>query len=454
MKESLIVELKTLFIQNKQAKILEICEFNVARASTDIELLYCMASAALMVGDTQKGFQFFDRLLNSVNQTKITRDVLLFLGITALQVAEFIDYFNAPNKGRIYESNVGYAKRMALETQNKELETMAVNFENRILKTSHGTAHIMPKSPEILQIEPTNHCNLGCTMCPRSTMSRKLGYMDIMLWEKIILEWSGGKNKLNGTHLVFNTPFTLQNLNGTIKMFYMGEPLLHPKFDSLIKIAKINGCRIGIQTNGVLLKKPEIRERLLKSGLDEISISLDGIDQSSYNNVRKGSNWSVIQNSIKQLSLERKRMGLLDDTAINISTILLDESNTINVDQVLSFLKPLGPYIDVIHAIELDRSYDPVYLNVVGELQKYVKQVASKIEPSKPFCEEPLKKLNILWDGTVTPCCHDIDGYLTLGDAKKTPIDDIWCSEKTMSLHIALLNHDTSRHPFCKTCKG
>lgn len=54
--------------------------------------------------------------------------------------------------------------------------------------------------PTVLMIENTNHCNAECVMCPRDTLSRKRGFMDFALFEKIIKEASSESHK-PATHL-------------------------------------------------------------------------------------------------------------------------------------------------------------------------------------------------------------------------------------------------------------
>ena len=40
--------------------------------------------------------------------------------------------------------------------------------------------------PKVIDIELTNHCDLNCRMCSRQLMTRKLGYMNINIFNKII----------------------------------------------------------------------------------------------------------------------------------------------------------------------------------------------------------------------------------------------------------------------------
>src|SRR3989344_5281753 len=73
--------------------------------------------------------------------------------------------------------------------------------------------------PRYIQIEPTNHCNQRCIMCPRNEPNFNVPYGDIsfdkylMILEKI-------------------PTITNIQLNG------LGEPFLHPQIFSMISEAK------------------------------------------------------------------------------------------------------------------------------------------------------------------------------------------------------------------------
>lgn len=457
MDSGILNNLVDLFRRNKHNEILTICELNKERHPNDIEFLYCAAMAALMSGNPQKGFSFFQELLNVYNifaaKSEMDRNVMLFVGVSALQMAEFSEYQQTENRSIIFDIGVSQAINIAQKAGHKQLEIMADKLGRRIKKTIGGEPYVIPKSPTVLQIEPTNQCNLKCTMCPRSSMTRERGFINISLLKDIIHGWSNKVVEHTGTHLVYNMPFKVVYPGGIIKCYFMGEPLLHPKFDLLIKVAKEAGCRIGIQTNGVLLHNSDIRSRLLKSSPDGFAISLDGIDGTVYDNIRKGSNWDRICQSIKCLYEERKEMGLESAMPIDVSTIVTEGTDE-NHGLALTFLDRIRPYINNINAITLTRSYNPFFFNQDGDIEQYEKKPCSSSPLNKPLCDEPLEKLNILWDGTVSPCCYDIDGQFILGDVNKNSIDDIWQSDQVKSLHHALMTHDIQDFPLCKACKG
>src|SRR3989337_2188137 len=119
--------------------------------------------------------------------------------------------------------------------------------------------------PIRFNIEPTNYCNLHCSMCPRE-LNRPFGYMDISLFHKVIDE-----SILYGKRLI-------------ITINKDGEPLLHPELPRMIKYAKDKKAayKINFYTNGILLTEEKSLD-LIKSGLDTIHISIDALTKETYN---------------------------------------------------------------------------------------------------------------------------------------------------------------------------
>jgi radical SAM protein with 4Fe4S-binding SPASM domain len=70
-----------------------------------------------------------------------------------------------------------------------------------------------------------------------------------------------------------------------------------------------------------------------------------------------------------------------------------------------------------------------------------------------PLCPEILDKLNILWDGTVIPCCYDIDGTMRLGTVFDG-VDAVWRNDRSTALRTALFEQELNAYPVCAGCKG
>lgn len=115
--------------------------------------------------------------------------------------------------------------------------------------------YVLPDYPSQAQIEITNRCNLTCEMCPRDHFNLSREDMPFETFERIIARLGD---------------VTLLTLTG------WGEPLVHPQLFEMIAHGKRRGYTVKLTTNGTLLTS-DMQQRILSSGLDEITISLDSV---------------------------------------------------------------------------------------------------------------------------------------------------------------------------------
>jgi pyruvate-formate lyase-activating enzyme len=151
-----------------------------------------------------------------------------------------------------------------------------------------------------LLIEPTAQCNLDCpTVCGHSyprrrqpAFKRKTRFLPLDLFKQIV----------EG----------LDRPVGKICFYNYGEPLLHPDFFTMCEMirARCPSTHIVTSTNGTRLKEAAIRAGLLRSGLDEMIVSVDGATQSSYEAYRRGGRLDEILEGMRLLKEERDRAGL------------------------------------------------------------------------------------------------------------------------------------------------
>ena len=114
--------------------------------------------------------------------------------------------------------------------------------------------------PEKIYVELTTRCNLHCRMCVKYAAGSCIaeGDMPLELFKKLLPSLSHVRTLI---------------LNG------IGEPLLHPDLEEIIRLARarmpVDGV-IGFQSNGFLLD--ELRAlRLMQAGLGSICLSLDSL---------------------------------------------------------------------------------------------------------------------------------------------------------------------------------
>ncbi len=133
----------------------------------------------------------------------------------------------------------------------------------------HSSAPAGPsKAPELrlLAWEVTKACNLACKHC------RASAHKD---------PFPGELSTDEALRFVDSIP----QAGNPILIFTGGEPLMRPDIFQLVKRAKEQGLKCVMAPNGTLLDPNTVR-RLLDSGIERVSISLDGPDAMSHNELR------------------------------------------------------------------------------------------------------------------------------------------------------------------------
>ncbi len=253
-----------------------------------------------------------------------------------------------------------------------------------------------------IQFEVTNKCNLKCKMCPvNNGMKRKKGLMEFTLFKKIIDE----NPKID---------FAL--------MSNWGEPLLHPKIFEMLEYAKKRKIRTFITTNAVLLDNDEKMKKLLMTGVERITISLDGIGD-TYTKIR-GFDYNIIENRIKRLIELRDEFEF--ETKIDINMVVMPETE----EEVKRFYRKWEGIVDRV------------------QIQPVMTFTKKKRETR---CKEPWRgNLIVLWDGSVVMCCNDYDGELILGDANHNKLTEIWNGQ--MIKIMRGLHNEFDFPPLCNNC--
>ncbi|MCM8812357.1 MAG: radical SAM protein [Candidatus Omnitrophica bacterium] len=425
--------------------------------TADCRLRYCAAIAWLWRKEYRKAFAHFFLLLQQARaaQGREQPAEAAFNAQAALQcgqLAELLYGVDVPSRPYIFEQATALALELGAQTGDRLVMRQAERLRQRLMISRDGSRiAIMPDSPYVLQIEPTNCCNLQCRMCPRTHMSRKRGFISVAMLDDIFGHWRSRSVSLRLAHLEFSDISFTQRRAGEIKLFFLGEPLLHPKFHQLVLRAKQEGCISGIQTNGLLLERPAVRRKLLTAAPAAIGLSIDGFDADSYAVLRAGSAWSRMHAGLRSLHAERESMGLREQVKLYISTII-PAARPEYAQAVQRFLAPLREFVDEIRLIPLKCHYNPEFFDEQGSLKTYTYGHPEAGEfATEPLCREPFEKMNVLWDGTVAPCCCDIDGRMSIGTVAGG-IDTLWQSRALARLQRALIDFSVEEYPLCQAC--
>jgi pyruvate-formate lyase-activating enzyme len=275
--------------------------------------------------------------------------------------------------------------------------------------------------PSVILIENTNCCNSQCVMCPREKLTRKPGFMDFGLFEKIIKELSHRRRK----------PVT--HLHG------FGEPLLDTVLSERIQLAK--GCGIKhtyIVTNASLLF-PETSRKIIDAGLDAMKISFYGTDEESYNATMRRLNYTVTFQNITEFLRIRKEMKRNNPRLI--LQYLPHPTNSAKTEEFKALWnsrldKTAGDCLNItsLHNYGGGRAYNRVGDKIVS------------------VCFYPWSAMSVLWDGRVVTCCMDYNGDQVVGDLHSQTVAEIWNGPALSSIRRKFGKLEYSGFPTCMGC--
>jgi len=135
-----------------------------------------------------------------------------------------------------------------------------------------------------IYIEPTNGCNLKCRTCIRHVWNEPEGEMEWDLYASLIEQVSA-----NGTPC-------------TIAFSGFGEPLMHPRFPDMVRLAHEKGLRTEVTSNAQLLSQ-SLASELVDAGLDQFVVSIDGTSSKTYCDVRDGASLETIKRNMRTFYL-------------------------------------------------------------------------------------------------------------------------------------------------------
>jgi radical SAM protein with 4Fe4S-binding SPASM domain len=304
-----------------------------------------------------------------------------------------------------------------------------INAGYSYIKSSAGGNPVISGMPVSVSAELTNNCNLHCPQCASGSgqMTRKRGFMSTDLFIKVMKELS---------------PY-LYNLN----LYFQGEPMLHPHFFTFLEnCGKIHTV---VSTNGHFLSADNA-EKIVKSSLNKIIISLDGADQKTYSAYRVDGDLNKVVEGLKNVSLAKKKSG--SSIVIELQFLV----NRFNESQI-NVMKRLAQSVNATLRLKsmqiINESEISYWLPSESRFQRYLKEDGEyRLKNSlKNRCARLWFNPVITWDGKVVPCCFDKDAEYVMGDLNVDSFRDIWDGPKYRIFRKSIL---TGRHmiEMCRNC--
>ena len=354
----------------------------------------------------------------------------------------------------------------------------------------------------VLQIEPTDLCNLLCPMCTpqvcQSDVHRGLrpGFMDMDLYREVILDLERHEFELD--HLIFQ---------------WLGEPTLHPDLDRMITFASEHLAGLvgylRVDTNAVALTPSRV-ERILRARAAGgppllVVFSLDSVTPETYMRVKGRDRFHQVMANIHHF-LECRAGMPGDDPGINTQfqfvlqpdnhlearqfvdywdDVLRQGRNGVGFNEVMIKRISIGTGgRDQQHADDLydravreqgltARDEEHMHLRVWaertwGEESDAVTAEVAQTAPAeieeppgndaspigRPPCPAPWMTPVIRWDGQLQVCCADTDGAIEVGNVADKGFVALWNGPRVDEIRLAHLEGDLSSLPYCQACGG
>ena len=313
--------------------------------------------------------------------------------------------------------------------------------------------------PVAMQIEVVCGCNLNCKMCILSEITRQQGKMSFQTFKDIY-------DQIRPENVV---------LTG------YGETLLNKDAIKMIGYAKRNKSSVHMDTNGTLINKVMAR-KLIRSGIDVITVSVDAATKKTYDKIRVGSDYQVVWSNLKTMIQLKKEMRS-KSPIINLSCVV-QPSNFGEMDKIIQAGYELGGF-NVLFGLVTDYgdnkegvysfwkkiekktvldSFDSAlkkgkklglrktceFLSKAKE--QYIGLMNTK-EVKMGYCFWPWSSVFITWKGYVKPCCYFYDKDMIFGDITKDKFSNIWNNRKYKKFRKNLVD-DRRNYARCIACRN
>jgi radical SAM protein with 4Fe4S-binding SPASM domain len=337
---------------------------------------------------------------------------------------------------------------------------------------------MQPRGVGVLQIEPTDHCNLSCTMCaPHHERWEQVhrvakGYLDPHLWRETLHSFV--EDDLSFDHIIFQ---------------WLGDPSLHPELPTLIAdAARILTGRVGylrLDTNAILLT-PDRIDALLDalSALPDpptllVVFTIDAQTAPTYADVKGRDALPRVRRHVRHLIRRRRQRGAACRVNLQLQFVV-QPGNAAEAGPFLTYWSDLlacqgGPWHDEIMFKRLSVGGGAAGQADADNLYEQTIQAAGITAGAhgaaqvltwekRPWQHDdghagPRSACPALWltpvirhDGQLMMCCADLGGQLALGSLRDKRFKELWWGRQASATREEHLQGKFNG--VCESCGG
>jgi radical SAM protein with 4Fe4S-binding SPASM domain len=324
--------------------------------------------------------------------------------------------------------------------------------------------------PVMLHLQTTQKCNFRCIMCTRQQRGLAPDHaypcMDRALLEKVADE---------------GFPYAT-----SADLSVSGEPLTASNLDQSLHLARLYGVALNITTNGSLLGRPGMLEKLAPvAGL--LSVSIDAATAETYGKIRPGGRFDEILAAVKRYDELRKAQSRRSQLMIyavlmraNVEELpdMVRQAHRLGADTFAGahvvVLSDAMKHESLLNCPDLYDHYRAEALRVAESLGQTVvlpaplggaqsalleegEAAVTRDPGSAPSeiegpirCPFSHRSLYIQTDGRAIPCCNEDPELPMMGNARRQSLREIWNSDAYLELREGLRTGRLTS--YCRRC--
>ena len=289
------------------------------------------------------------------------------------------------------------------------------------------------------EIDTTNICQLKCPLCHTGlgTIDRDKGVMHFDTYKKVVDE--------------------IKDYCVWLTLYSWGEPFLNRRIDEFIAYAHEARIATTISTNLNKPLKKEMAERIIRSGLDTMIVSIDGITQEVYEKYRVGGRLDRVLANLQLLVDTKRELGL--DTPYIEWQFIVMRQNQHQIPEARAMAEAMGVGGILFKKVDFplgEEETDTARKWMPVGIEEYLREHPFE----RPFREEEggrcwrlWRSTVINWDGGTAPCCYLVNAADDFGNVTGRTFMSVWNDESYRSARqLFKIGEEPDKRVGCVTC--
>lgn len=231
-------------------------------------------------------------------------------------------------------------------------------------------------------------------------------------------------------------------------LWNQGEPYLNPDFNKMVAYAAQKKLYTMTSTNASLALD---HDAIVRSGLDRIIISMDGISEETYNSYRINGDFTLVLDNMQKLIDAKKRLN--SKTPFIVWQYIVMRQNEHEIPAVRRKARELGVDSLEFKTVQIYKPEDLIFLPTDHKLSRYSAEgqdfelATQLLNRCRRLWTQPV----INWDGELSICCYDKDVIFKIGNVYDLDFYDLWTSDKMNKIRARILQ-DRQSIEICRNC--